>query len=189
MIRKIFAILSMLLVLHAPAAPEGSSVRVVIDILLKPKIELNGQKHTRSYQEAQTMQRLVWEPWSKFHYRIKETHVLTNAEAKELLKWVQDQINDETPTGWCGHEAEYAITAINGTEISLCATLSAESGSCVYVDGNRPVIGHFHPTKRVLALLTNSVTGEAGTGQPATRPVSKSEGGDKPQPEAEGRSR
>jgi hypothetical protein len=28
-----------------------------------------------------------------------------------------------------------------------------------------------------------------GTGQPATRPESKSEGGDKPQPEAEGRSR
>ena len=30
---------------------------------------------------------------------------------------------------------------------------------------------------------------EAGTGQPATRPESKPEGGDKPQPEAEGRSR
>lgn len=30
---------------------------------------------------------------------------------------------------------------------------------------------------------------QAGTGQPATRPQSKSEGGDKPQPEAEGRSR
>ena len=30
---------------------------------------------------------------------------------------------------------------------------------------------------------------QAGTGQPATRPESKSEGGDKPQPEAEGRSR
>ena len=29
----------------------------------------------------------------------------------------------------------------------------------------------------------------AGAGQPATRPESKSEGGDKPQPEAEGRSR
>jgi hypothetical protein len=30
---------------------------------------------------------------------------------------------------------------------------------------------------------------QAGTGQPATRPVLKSEGSDKPQPEAEGRSR
>jgi len=30
---------------------------------------------------------------------------------------------------------------------------------------------------------------QGGTGQPATRPESKSEGSDKPQPEAEGRSR
>ena len=30
---------------------------------------------------------------------------------------------------------------------------------------------------------------QAGAGQPATRPESKSEGSDKPQPEAEGRSR
>jgi hypothetical protein len=30
---------------------------------------------------------------------------------------------------------------------------------------------------------------QAGTGQPATRPESKSEGGDKPQPESEERSR
>ena len=30
---------------------------------------------------------------------------------------------------------------------------------------------------------------QAGTGQPATRPESKSEGGDKPQPESKGRSR
>jgi hypothetical protein len=30
---------------------------------------------------------------------------------------------------------------------------------------------------------------QVGTGQPATRPELKSEGGDKPQPEAEGRSR
>jgi hypothetical protein len=30
---------------------------------------------------------------------------------------------------------------------------------------------------------------QAGTGQPATRPVDEPEGSDKPQPEAEGRSR
>jgi hypothetical protein len=30
---------------------------------------------------------------------------------------------------------------------------------------------------------------QAGAGQPATRPVVEPEGGDKPQPEAEGRSR
>jgi hypothetical protein len=35
----------------------------------------------------------------------------------------------------------------------------------------------------------NQQAEQVGTGQPATRPESKSEGGDKPQPEAEGRSR
>ena len=35
----------------------------------------------------------------------------------------------------------------------------------------------------------NRKSEQAGAGQPATRPVDKSEGGDKPQPEAEGRSR
>jgi hypothetical protein len=38
-------------------------------------------------------------------------------------------------------------------------------------------------------LLPNWKTVEAGTEQPATRSDSKPEGGDKPQPEADGRSR
>ena len=37
--------------------------------------------------------------------------------------------------------------------------------------------------------ITRIFAEQAGTGQPATRPESKSEGSDKPQPEAEGRSR
>lgn len=42
----------------------------------------------------------------------------------------------------------------------------------------------------ILAMQRSPIKSEqAGTGQPATRPESKSEGGDKPQPEAEGRSR
>lgn len=41
---------------------------------------------------------------------------------------------------------------------------------------------------RGINLLTTN-TEQPGTGQPATRPGSKSEGSDKPQPEAEGRSR
>jgi hypothetical protein len=36
---------------------------------------------------------------------------------------------------------------------------------------------------------SNQEVEQAGTGQPATRPLSDSEGSDKPQPEAEGRSR
>lgn len=44
-----------------------------------------------------------------------------------------------------------------------------------------------HESKTGLAPVTKNA--EAGTGQPAARPESKSEGGGKPQPEAEGRSR
>jgi hypothetical protein len=40
-----------------------------------------------------------------------------------------------------------------------------------------------------IVVQENKEAEQAGTGQPATRPESKSEGGDKPEPEAEGRSR
>ena len=43
--------------------------------------------------------------------------------------------------------------------------------------------------QRMLAKLKKQKAEQAGTGQPATRPESKPEGSDKPQPEAEGRSR
>jgi hypothetical protein len=47
------------------------------------------------------------------------------------------------------------------------------------------------PTEFLQAIddETNKPSEQGGTGQPATRPESKSEGGDKPQPEAEGRSK
>lgn len=45
-----------------------------------------------------------------------------------------------------------------------------------------------HESKTALAPVTKKAE-QAGTGQPATRPESKSAGSDKPQPEAEGRSR
>jgi hypothetical protein len=43
--------------------------------------------------------------------------------------------------------------------------------------------------KRAAHIKATTEAEQAGTGQPATRPESKSEGSDKPQPEAEGRSR
>ena len=42
---------------------------------------------------------------------------------------------------------------------------------------------------KVQADIQKQQSEQAGAGQPATRPESKSEGGDKPQPEAEERSR
>ena len=47
----------------------------------------------------------------------------------------------------------------------------------------------FHITYILWTVGTYKETEQAGARQPATRSQSKSEGGDKPQPEAEGRSR
>jgi hypothetical protein len=44
-------------------------------------------------------------------------------------------------------------------------------------------------SEKVLRSLNSKEAEQAGTGQPATRSESKSEGSDKPQPESEGRSR
>ncbi len=45
------------------------------------------------------------------------------------------------------------------------------------------------PLSVVFTRIVKDKAEQGGTGQPATRPESKSEGSDKPQPEAEGRSR
>ena len=44
-------------------------------------------------------------------------------------------------------------------------------------------------TRKTSSLIEQLIFEQADIGQPATRPESKSEGNDKPQPEAEGRSR
>jgi hypothetical protein len=59
-------------------------------------------------------------------------------------------------------------------------------------DGGKLKIDGKEETKRILdmtAFAEKTQAEQAGTGQPATRSQSKSEGSDKPQPEAEGRSR
>jgi hypothetical protein len=53
--------------------------------------------------------------------------------------------------------------------------------------GSEPLANKLKRIRTILAEIQKAE--EAGTGQPATRPESKSEGGGKPQPEAEGRSR
>jgi hypothetical protein len=45
-----------------------------------------------------------------------------------------------------------------------------------------------NPEGKNITIQANKTKAEDGTGQPATRPESKPEGNDKPQPEADGRS-
>jgi hypothetical protein len=65
---------------------------------------------------------------------------------------------------------------------------SLEKTTTINVGRNKGMRTYY--TSYRLPLQSVKTTAEqAGTGQPATRPESKSEGGDKPQPEADGRSR
>jgi len=67
------------------------------------------------------------------------------------------------------------LSASSGHELSeTCRKIYAEQA--------------LHP-EHFLVLRRKADAQQAGAGQPATRPESKSEGGDKPQPDAEGRSR
>ena len=76
-------------------------------------------------------------------------------------------------------ETERALTAMN-----RAAATARERASRF---GSRLVL--WRDGAVVLANPEKIEAEQAGTGQPATRPESKSEGSDKPQPEAEGRSR
>jgi hypothetical protein len=69
----------------------------------------------------------------------------------------------------------------------------AQDGSVYYTvqdaDAPETIYGGVYPDEMKLVERGTTKAEQAGTGQPATRSQSKSEGGDKPQPEAEGRSR
>ena len=60
---------------------------------------------------------------------------------------------------------------------------------CTATDYGNQYLGGFVDGAVVMTRLKIQEAEQAGTGQPATRPLFESDGSDKPQPEAEGRSR
>jgi hypothetical protein len=69
-------------------------------------------------------------------------------------------------------------------------SISGDSGGKMVIHHAASEENHFRGSTDLLPFTMALLQAEqAGTGQPATRPESKSEGGDKPQPESEGRSR
>jgi hypothetical protein len=65
-------------------------------------------------------------------------------------------------------------------------------GACYTVNYDKEIrehVPHIHRVYRPTRTIRKSKAEQTGTGQPATRPVDEPEGSDKPQPEAEGRSR
>lgn len=92
--------------------------------------------------------------------------------------WITVEV-DDSPTEDSG-DRRLGIFRIQGGELHLKQEISD--------GGERPTKfdGRF---SRFQILLGNNQAEQAGAGQPATRPQSKSEGSQKPQPESEGRSR
>ncbi len=154
-----FPLLILFLLAHFCGATEESepAVTVLVDVLVKPTLDRTSSgKVIRSYAKSNDVMRLVWEPFTKFHYRIKRSHVLSGVKAQELCDFIHRQVDNKRPTGWVGHEAEYAVSIIaNGEEI-LKVTLSTESGSSVYLEDEEPRIGHFNRDLGILKLLNNS---------------------------------
>jgi hypothetical protein len=112
----------------------------------------------------------------------QQDHVLLNltlyAEATSAHEWVATSSEqDRVAIG-----DEICAAHIRRLATDLECDLAAINARWVCMNGN--VSGKVSGDS-----LKTTKTSEAGTGQPATRSVSKSEGSDKPQPEAEGRSR
>jgi hypothetical protein len=88
----------------------------------------------------------------------------------------------------------FASTGTDKPRVSILEIFSGALRTRLSIQSNHGILQYFvvsNPQK-VAADISSAIQIHAeqdGTGQPATRPVLKSEGGDKPQPEAEGRSR
>ncbi len=83
-----------------------------------------------------------------------------------------------------------SFSKVDPNKIVLASPFAPASGEQRLVVTISGATSYVNESEFLRAMSTEEFDGEqAGTGQPATRSQSKSEGGDKPQPEAEGRSR
>ena len=78
---------------------------------------------------------------------------------------------------------------MNDTIVQEVRDERAAFAECFGYDRTRILAWAREQTKARKAKIGQSQGEQGGAGQPATSPESQSEGGDKPQPEAEGRSR
>jgi len=111
--------------------------------------------------------------------------------------------NDSTPLGEClnfleliqGRPAAYSVKvdgeALGDAKLNAPISMKAQDMKLIEILANLAdaVDANLVIERGKVSLIPKKEAEQAGTGQPATRPESKSEGSDKPQPEAEGRSR
>jgi hypothetical protein len=118
-------------------------------------------------------------------YRIEENGRVSEVVGFDDLLWSVSDSTSRLKKKELYHTgaSEIAWSEDNGTlEIVLRGSNASKSG-----DGIECGIVYDLKANRAVVKATHSE--QVGAGQPATRPGSKSEGSDKPQPETEGRSR
>ena len=128
-----------------------------------------------------------------------ERNLVLLPQAKIEMSWSEEKgriIIDLTNTTEKALEQQSLTIEQFAKLLSCCATKTLDSNG--YLTRSYPIIwkmpkafvGVTDKLPKAIEPQKKSKPGEqAGAGQPATRPESKSEGSDKPQPEAEGRSR
>lgn len=113
------------------------------------------------------------------HSRIEEDALIMSTRKAQLFgepqEWIEYSTKDSE--GWKGLEIISNVPGIDDYWKAHIFTGGAD-------DKQREQL-----LKIISTVKVEKRAEQAGTGQPATRPESDSEGGDKPQPEAEGRSR
>jgi hypothetical protein len=124
---------------------------------------------------------LVFDDYADGHNAFLDACKILDSKVKGFESSVALPI-DKGDTDCDGRPADRMTIYLHGIHLNasyqLRLNLLSGSGSFILGWGAQKV----HPSEK-------SKIEQAGTGQPATRPESKSESGDKPQPEAEGRSR
>ncbi|TAE76617.1 MAG: hypothetical protein EAZ84_06775 [Verrucomicrobia bacterium] len=134
--------------------------------------------------------RRFYEGWSKQTYLIRDTVVITGDQALALFAAIKSGTSDnDATTGWSGHDPRYGVTLFFNSDKTLVTTFCFQSDSWIRRDNGQFIRSEITKPKDLEKLLRGLDPKHAeqdGTGQSATRPESKSEGSDKPQPESEG---
>jgi len=108
----------------------------------------------------------------------------------EAFRIVNDELGDKIDSMLGGYASQNNIVVVIPEISGYRVTIAGPSGTKLWDEGTeRELREWIYRRMNEIQLEEQQMAEHAGTGQPATRPESKSEDNDKPQPEAEGRSR
>jgi len=108
---------------------------------------------------------------------------------KEAFRIVNDELGGKIDSLLGGYASQNNIVVVIPEICGYSVTIAGPSGTKLWDEGTERELSEWISRRMNEIQLEEQQTAEAGAGQPATRPESKSEGSEEPQPESEGRSR